>query len=314
MSFTLYKNKNTRLQRSELAVPGSNYKMFEKAIKSEADYIFLDLEDAVSPNDKTLARENIIKGLQEYDWKGNGKTISIRINGLDTHYMYRDVIEIVTHAGNFVDTILIPKVGVRDDVYMVDCLLTQLEDELRFDKKIGLECLIETALGMVNVESIAQSSKRLEAMHFGVADYAASLRARTVVIGGLNPDYPGDQWHHGLSKMVATCRAYGLRAIDGPYGDFNDPDGYLNAAKRAAAIGYEGKWAIHPSQINLANDVFSPPTSEVERAKKIIEELEKAAALGKGAAQLDGRMIDAASERMAQNIVNIDNLISKKKG
>tara|TARA_B100000925_G_scaffold175885_1_gene132549 strand:- start:85 stop:1029 length:945 start_codon:yes stop_codon:yes gene_type:complete len=314
MSFTLYKNKNIRLQRSELAVPGSNYKMFEKALKSEADYIFLDLEDAVSPNDKTLARENIIKGLQEYDWKGNGKTISIRINGLDTHYMYRDVIEIVTHAGNFVDTILIPKVGVRDDVYMVDCLLTQLEDELRFDKKIGLECLIETALGMVNVESIAQSSERLEAMHFGVADYAASLRARTVVIGGLNPDYPGDQWHHGLSKMVATCRAYGLRAIDGPYGDFNDPDGYLNAAKRAAAIGYEGKWAIHPSQINLANDVFSPPTSEVERAKKIIEELEKAAALGKGAAQLDGRMIDAASERMAQNIVNIDNLISKKKG
>ncbi len=314
MSFTLYKNKNTRLQRSELAVPGSNYKMFEKAIKSEADYIFLDLEDAVSPNDKTLARENIIKGLKEYGWKENGKTVSIRINGLDTHYMYKDVIEIITHAGNFVDTILIPKVGVRDDVYMVDCLLTQLEDELSFDKKIGLECLIETALGMVNVESIAQSSKRLEAMHFGVADYAASLRARTVVIGGLNPDYPGDQWHHGLSKMVATCRAYGLRAIDGPYGDFNDPDGYLNAAKRAAAIGYEGKWAIHPSQINLANDVFSPPTSEVERAKKIIEELEKAAALGKGAAQLDGRMIDAASERMAQNIVNIDNLISKKKG
>ena len=314
MSFTLYKNKNTRLQRSELAVPGSNYKMFEKAIKSEADYIFLDLEDAVSPNDKTLARENIIKGLKEYDWKENGKTVSIRINGLDTHYMYKDVIEIVTHAGNFVDTILIPKVGVRDDVYMVDCLLTQLEDELSFDKKIGLECLIETALGMVNVESIAQSSKRLEAMHFGVADYAASLRARTVVIGGLNPDYPGDQWHHGLSKMVATCRAYGLRAIDGPYGDFNDPDGYLNAAKRAAAIGYEGKWAIHPSQINLANDVFSPPTSEVERANKIIEELEKAAASGKGAAQLDGRMIDAASERMAQNIVNIDNLISKKKG
>jgi len=314
MSFTLFKNRNTRLQRSELAVPGSNYKMFEKALNSEADYIFLDLEDAVSPNDKNAARENIIKGLREYDWKGNGKTISIRINGLDTHYMYKDVIEIMTHSGNFVDTILIPKVGVRDDVYMVDCLLTQLEDELNLDKKIGLECLIETALGMVNVESIAQSSKRLEALHFGVADYAASLRARTVVIGGLNPDYPGDQWHHGLSKMVATCRAYGLRAIDGPYGDFNDPDGYLNAAKRAAAIGYEGKWAIHPSQINLANEVFSPPKSEVERAKRIIIELEKAAALGKGAAQLDGRMIDAASERMAQNVVNIDNLISKKKG
>ena len=166
---------------------------------------------------------------------------------------------------------------------------------------------------MVNVDKIAQSSQRLEALHFGVADYAASLRARTVVIGGLNPDYPGDQWHHGLSKMVATCRAYGLRAIDGPYGDFNDPDGYINAAKRAAAIGYEGKWAIHPSQIKLANDVFSPPDSEVERAKRIINELNKAASLGKGAAQIDGRMIDAASERMANNIVNIDNLINQKK-
>tara|TARA_B100000900_G_scaffold385417_1_gene375050 strand:- start:2376 stop:3320 length:945 start_codon:yes stop_codon:yes gene_type:complete len=313
MSFTLYKNKNTRLQRSELAVPGSNYKMFEKALASNADYIFLDLEDAVSPNDKTLARENIIKGLKEYDWKGNGKTISIRINGLDTHYMYRDVVEIVTHSGKYIDTILIPKVGVRDDVYMVDCLLTQLEDEFKLEKKIGLECLIETALGMVNVDSIAQSSQRLEALHFGVADYAASLRARTVVIGGLNPDYPGDQWHHGLSTMVATCRAYGLRAVDGPYGDFNDPDGYVDAAKRAAAIGYEGKWAIHPSQIDLANEVFSPPENEVEKAKRIIIELEKAASLGKGAAQLDGRMIDAASERMAKNIVNIDKLILQKK-
>ena len=312
MSFTLYTNKNTRLQRSELAVPGSNYKMFEKALNSEADYIFLDLEDAVSPNDKAPARENIIKGLQEFDWKGYGKTISIRINGLDTHYMYKDLVDIITHSGKYIDTILIPKVGVRDDVYMVDCLLSQLEDEFKLEKKIGLECLIETALGMVNVEKIAQSSQRLEALHFGVADYAASLRARTVVIGGLNPDYPGDQWHHGLSKMVATCRAYGLRAVDGPYGDFNDPDGYINAAKRAAAIGYEGKWAIHPSQIKLANDVFSPPTSEVEKAKRIIAELEKAASMGKGAAQIDGRMIDAASERMANNIVNIDNLISKK--
>ena len=180
MSFTLYTNKNTRLQRSELAVPGSNYKMFEKALNSEADYIFLDLEDAVSPNDKVSARENIIKGLQEFDWKGYGKTISIRINGLDTHYMYKDLVDIITHSGKYIDTILIPKVGVRDDVYMVDCLLSQLEDEFKLEKKIGLECLIETALGMVNVEKIAQSSQRLEALHFGVADYAASLRARTL--------------------------------------------------------------------------------------------------------------------------------------
>ena len=314
MSFKYYKPARSRLQRSELAVPGSSPEMFEKALSSKADYIFLDLEDAVSPMDKITARQNVIKGLKEFNWKEKGKTISVRINSPDTHYMYKDIIDLVEEVGSKLDTILLPKAGTASDVYMIDCLLTQIETNKKLKNKIGIECLIETALGMSNIKEIAKSSERLEAMHFGVADYAASLRARTVVIGGLNPDYPGDQWHHGLSKMVATCRAYGLRAIDGPYGDFNDPDGYLSAAKRAAAIGYEGKWAIHPSQINLANDVFSPPASEVERAKKIIEELEKAAALGKGAAQLDGRMIDAASERMAQNIVNIDNLISKKKG
>ena len=313
MSYTLYKNAKARLQRSELAVPGSSPQMFEKALNSDADYIFLDLEDAVSPNDKITARQNIIQGLNDIDWKKNGKTISVRINGLDTHYMHKDLIDIVTQAGQHIDTILIPKVGVRDDVYMVDCLLSQLEDEMNLKNKIGIECLIETALGMVNIEQIAKSSSRLEALHFGVADYAASLRARTVVIGGLNPDYPGDQWHHGLSKLVATCRAFGLRAIDGPFGDFNDPDGYINAAKRGAAIGIEGKWAIHPSQIQYANNVFSPPESEVHKAKRIIDELAKAASQGKGAAQLDGRMIDAASERMAENIVNIDNLIKSKK-
>jgi len=182
----------------------------------------------------------------------------------------------------------------------------------KFKNKVGIECLIETALGMSNIKEIAKSSNRLEALHFGVADYAASLRARTVVIGGLNPDYPGDQWHHGLSQLVMTCRAYGLRAIDGPFGDFKDPDAYVASAKRAAAIGIEGKWAIHPSQINLANKVFSPPVEEVNRAKKILEELNKAAKEGKGAAQLDGRMIDAASARMAENIVNINKLIESK--
>jgi len=313
MSHTSYENARARVQRSELAVPGSSPKMFEKALKSAADFIFLDLEDAVSPNDKITARENVIKALKEMDWRGNGKTISVRINGLDTHYMYRDVVEIMCQAGEFVDTLLIPKVGVQGDVYMVDCMVNQIEQERNLENKVGLECLIETALGMVNIEEIAQSSKRLEALHFGVADYAASLRARTVVIGGLNPDYPGDQWHHGLAKLVATCRAYGLRPIDGPFGDFNDPDGYIDAAKRGAAIGIEGKWAIHPSQIEHANDVFSPPAKEVEKAHRIIEELAKAAAEGKGAAQLDGRMIDAASEKMAENIININNLIQSKK-
>mgnify|MGYP001492864179 FL=1 len=312
MSHLYYKPKRARLQRSELAVPGSSPQMFEKALNSNADYIFLDLEDAVSPNDKVSARANIISTLNNLNWREKGKTISVRINSLDTHYMYSDLIDIMENVGDKVDTILIPKVGSSSDVYMVDCLLTQIETHKKLKNKVGIECLIETALGMSNIKEIAKSSERLEALHFGVADYAASLRARTVIIGGLNPDYPGDQWHHGLSQLVMTCRAYGLRAIDGPFGDFKDPEAYIASAKRAAAIGIEGKWAIHPSQIDLANDVFSPPEKEVEKAKRIIEELNKAAKEGKGAAQLDGRMIDAASARMAENIVNINSLIQKK--
>ena len=312
MSHKFYKPARSRLQRSELAVPGSSPKMFEKALSSVADYVFLDLEDAVSPNDKVTARANVIKALNEMDWRGSGKTISVRINSLDTHYMYSDLIEIVEQAGEKVDTILVPKAGTASDVYMVDCLLTQIETNKKMKNKIGIECLIETALGMSNIKEIANSSDRLEALHFGVADYAASLRARTTVIGGLNSNYPGDQWHHGLSELVMTCRAYGLRAIDGPFGDFNDPEAYVDAAKRGAAIGFEGKWAIHPSQIELANDVFSPPEAEVTKAKRILEELEKAAKEGRGAAQLDGRMIDAASARMAENVVKIDKLIHIK--
>ena len=312
MSFKYYKPARSRLQRSELAVPGSSPEMFEKAFKSKADFIFLDLEDAVSPMDKVTARQNVIKALKDINWRENGKTISIRINSPDTHYMYSDLVDIVEQVGEKLDTILLPKAGTASDVYMIDCLLTQIETNKKQKNKIGIECLIETALGMSNIKEIAKSSERLEALHFGVADYAASLRARTVVIGGLNPDYPGDQWHHGLSQLVMTCRAYGLRAIDGPFGDFNNPDAYVEAAKRGAAIGIEGKWAIHPSQIELANKVFSPPSSEVTKAKRILEELDKAAKAGKGAAQLDGRMIDAASARMAENIVNIDKQIKSK--
>jgi len=312
MSHQYYKPAKSRLQRSELAVPGSSPKMFEKALISNADYIFLDLEDAVSPNDKISARQNVIKALKEINWREKGKTISVRINSLDTHYMYSDLVEIVEQAGDKVDTILVPKAGTGSDVYMVDCLLTQIETNKKIKNKIGIECLIETALGMVNIEEIAKSSPRLEALHFGVADYAASLKARTVIIGGLNPNYPGDQWHHGLSKLVTTCRAFGLRPIDGPFGDIKDPEGYIDAAKRGAAIGIEGKWAIHPSQIEHANNVFSPPESEVDKSQRILDELKKAAAEGKGAAQLDGRMIDAASARMAENIVNINKLIESK--
>ena len=309
MSHTIHQPVKTRLQRSELAVPGSNPGMIAKAADSDADYVFLDMEDAVAPGDKVRARKNIIQALNEIDWKARGKTVSIRINGLDTHYMYRDLVDVLEQAGRHLDTVLVPKVGVPADLYMVEALCNQIEQSMNYPHKIGLEALIETALGMANVEAIARCGSRLEAMHFGVADYAASCRARTVVIGGLNPDYPGDQWHAALSRMTVACRAFGLRAIDGPFGDFADPDGYLLAARRAAALGLEGKWAVHPSQIALANQVFSPPEAEVARARGILEALAEAADQGQGAAQMDGKMIDAASARMAENVVNIDNLI-----
>ncbi|MCV0368332.1 MULTISPECIES: CoA ester lyase [Filomicrobium] len=303
MSHTLYNLRKARLHRSELAVPGSNPSMIEKAAQSEADYIFLDLEDAVAPPEKIKARANVIQALNDIDWRGAGKTVSVRINGLDTHYMYRDVVEVVEQAGEKVDTLLVPKVGVPADLYMVDAMVSQIEQGKGFKNRIGLEALIETSLGMANVEAIAQYPNRMEALHFGVADYAASLRSRTVVIGGLNPDYPGDQWHASLTRMLVACRAYGLRAIDGPFGGIDDPEGYKDSARRAAALGYEGKWAIHPSQITLANEIFSPTEKEVEKAERTVVALKEAEEQGKGAASLDGKMIDAASERMARNIL-----------
>ena len=226
--------------------------------------------------------------------------------------MYRDVVDLMEQAGDRLDTILIPKVGVPSDVYMVEAMVNQIEQGKGFETRVGLEALIETALGMANVEAIAAYGGRLEALHFGVADYAASNRARTVNIGGLNPDYPGDQWHFALSRMTVACRAYGLRAIDGPFGDFKDPDAYRAAARRAAALGIEGKWAIHPSQIELANEIFSPPEAEVDRARRILKELEIAAAEGRGAAAVDGKMIDAASARMAENVVRLAEAIAAR--
>jgi malyl-CoA/(S)-citramalyl-CoA lyase len=316
MSFTLIEQARPRLHRSELAVPGSNTSLFEKAAKSNVDIIFLDVEDAVAPDDKEQARKNIIAGLNDIDW-GN-KTMMVRINGLDTHYMYRDVVDIV-EACPRLDMILIPKVGVPADVYAIDMMVTQIETAMKRDKRIGFEVLIETALGMANVEAIAQSSKRLEAMSFGVADYAASTKARTTVIGGVNPDYGvltdkdakgqrdyywADQWHAAQTRMLVACRAYGLRPIDGPFGDFSDPDGYLAAAKRAAVLGYEGKWAIHPSQVELANQVFTPSEAEITKAKRVMEAMEKAAKEGKGAVSLDGKLIDIASIRMAEALLD----------
>jgi citrate lyase subunit beta/citryl-CoA lyase len=316
MSHTLHPLRRQRLQRSTLAVPASNPEMIRKAADSAADVVFLDLEDAVAPPEKPQARRNAIDALNEIDWEARGKTVSVRINGLDTQYMYRDVVDLMEQAGDRLHMILIPKLGVYGDLYMVEALVNQIEMACGLTRKVGLEALIETALGMANVEDIAmraaQAGSRLEALHFGVADYAASMRARTVNIGGLNPAYPGDQWHASLTRMIVACRAYGLRAIDGPFGDFGDPAGYVAAAERAAALGCEGKWAIHPSQIAMANEVFSPPPAEITRARRIIEELRKAEALGKGAAALDGKMIDAASERMAMNVIALADAIAAR--
>ena len=313
MSHTLYPMRRPRLQRSELAVPGSNPSFIDKAAESQADVVFLDLEDAVVPPEKEQARKNVIAALGDIDWAGKGKTVSVRINGLDTPYMYRDLVDVMEQVGDRLHTILVPKVGVPADLYCVETIVSQVEQAKGFSNRVGIEALVETALGMANVEAIASSGggaeARLEALHFGVADYAASNRARTVSIGGLNPDYPGDQWHFALSRMIVACRAYGLRPIDGPFGDFSDPDGYRSGARRAAALGCEGKWAIHPSQVELANEVFSPPEAEIARARRIVEELRKAEAAGRGAASLDGKMIDAASERMAQTVIAMDDAI-----
>lgn len=301
MSHTLYPLRKQRLQRSELAVPSSSPTMIGKAAEGPADYVFLDLEDAVAPPEKAQARKNCIPALNDIDWAAKGKTVSVRINGLDTHDMYRDVVDIMKQAGDRVHTLLVPKVGVPADLYIVEAMVTQIEQGRGLKTRVMLEALIETALGMANVTAIARFGGRLEALHFGVADYAASMRSRATNIGGLNPHYPGDPWHAAISRMVIACRACGLRAIDRPFGDFSDPEGYKDGARRAAALGCEGKWAIHPSQIALANEVFSPPEAEINRAHRIIAELKKAE--GQGAASLDGKMIDAASEKIARNVL-----------
>ena len=308
----------TRPHRSELAVPGTNVRAMEKAPTLGADVVFLDIEDAVAPDDKEQARTNIIEALRSQDWSKTA--VSVRVNGLDTHWCYRDVIDVVEQAGQILDTLLVPKVGSPSDVEFVATLLDQIEQRNGWEPgRIGIHILIETAKGMANVEAISRARPdRLEAMVFGVADYAASVQARTTNIGGANPEYSvltdpdasgareihwGDQWHFGISRMVAACRAEGLRPIDGPFGDFNDADGYRSAARRGAALGCEGKWAIHPSQVDLANEVFTPSEAEVTRARRILEAMEQGAKEGKGAVSLDGRLIDAASIRMAENLV-----------
>jgi malyl-CoA/(S)-citramalyl-CoA lyase len=318
-----------RLHRSELCVPATSERMLEKAPTLGADVVMLDLEDAVAPADKPRARENAIAALRELDW--SGCTVTLRINGLDTHYCYRDIIDVVEHSGRWLDTVLIPKARGAADIHLVATLLTQIEDAVGIERRTGISALIETAPGMLHLDEIAASCpERMEALIFGVADYAASLQSHTASIGGSDAGYAvitdpsegggddrelhwGDQWHYPLARIAVACRAHGLRPVDGPFGDFSDREGYLVAARRASILGFEGKWCIHPSQVELANQVFSPDDRLVSRTRRIIAAMEEAADAGKGAVSLDGRLIDSASLRMAEHLLTKIELIEERR-
>lgn len=317
MSFTRISETAPRANRSELAVPGSNRRFLEKAAGSDADIVFLDLEDSVAPGQKEAARKNVIEALSDLDW--GEKTVSVRLNGLDTPWLYRDVIDILEAATDRLDLMMLPKVGTREDVVILDALITQVERAKARKKRIGLELIIESALGLANADAIAAASPRNESLHFGVADFAASVQAKTTRIGGPNPRYHvltdpldagggrerhwGDMWHYPIWRMIVAARANGLRPIDGPFGDFSDEAGFLAHAGRAMVLGCEGKWAIHPSQIALANGVFSPSDEEVRNARRIVEAMAAAKAAGQGAVALDGKLIDLASIRQAEAIL-----------
>ena len=315
MSFTQITQAPARLTRSELIVPAATPALFEKAARSAADVVFLDLEDAVAPDDKDAARVNAVAALNDVDW--GAKTVGVRVNGLDTHYMYRDVIAIVESCPRL-DLLVIPKIGVAADVYALDMLVTQIEQAKPRERRVGFEILIETALGLANVEAIAQSSPRLEAMAFGAGDLAASLRMRTTVIGGMHPQYgvltdgdtaggraflQTDPWHAGQVRMLTACRAYGLRPIDGVYGEIKDADGLAAAARRAAVLGFDGKWVIHPAQIAPVNEIFTPAPEELARARRVVQAMADAAREGRGAVQVDGRLVDIANIRMAEHLL-----------
>jgi malyl-CoA/(S)-citramalyl-CoA lyase len=316
VSFTVVPVPRPRLNRSQLAVPGSSRKFIEKARELAADIVMFDLEDAVAPDEKEQARATVIEAINGLDW--GARTLSVRINGLDTPWLYRDLIELAERAGDRLDLMMIPKVGTAADVYTADVLLTQIEAAKRRTRRIGLELLIESALGMQNVEAIAASSPRIESLHLGPGDYAASTGARTLAIGGPHPGYAvltdadstgarqahwNDMWHYAHCRIVVAARANGLRPIDGPFADFKDAQGFEAAAMRTAVLGFDGKWVIHPSQIEAVNRIFTPSEDEVAKARRILAAMAAAQAKGTGAVTLDNRMIDVASIRQAETLV-----------
>ncbi len=288
-----------RARRSELATPASSEKMCVKAASSGADLVFLDLEDACAPSAKESARAIAVAALTEQDW---GRTVrAVRVNGLDTVWCHDDIIEIVTGAREHLDVLIVPKARTARDVWWVDVLLTQLETKLRLPKRIALEVLIEESEGLANAAEIARSSDRLEAIIFGAGDLSASQRAR--VDGNFDPvsEYPGDFWGYARAQIVTAARLASIDAIDAPYPAYQDPDGYRRSATHASLLGFDGKWAIHPSQIAIAHEVFSPTDDEVAAAKESIEEYRASEATGVGAIGRDGKLVDAAHMRLAEN-------------
>ncbi|MDA8952715.1 CoA ester lyase [Pseudomonadales bacterium] len=290
-----------RPRRCVLCAPGSSEKMMAKASATEVDQILLDLEDAVAPNAKAAARGQVVTALNTLDWQA--KVLCVRINDVQTQWCHDDVIEVVTGAGARIDTLMLTKTKCAGDVKFLHLLLDQLELKLGLTKRIGIECLIEDVEGLMNVEEIAASSDRLEAMTFGMGDYSASQQMHLESVGS-SGDYPPDIWHYPRYKMTIACRAFGLDPIDGPYADFKDLATLANESKYALTLGMTGKWAIHPSQVAIAQDTFSPDSATLATARKQKAAYEQALKDGLGAISVDGVMVDAASIRMLQNTLD----------
>ena len=318
MSFRIQPAAPGRPNRCQLFGPGSRPAIFEKMASSAADVINIDLEDSVAPSDKDSARQNVIDAIGDIDW-GN-KTLSVRINGLDTPYWYRDVVDILENASERLDQIMIPKVGCAGDLYAVDALVSAVEAAKARKKRLAFEVIIESAAGIAHVEEIASASPRLEAMSLGAADFAASMGMQTTGIGGTQENYYmlregekhwSDPWHWAQTAIVAACRTHGVLPVDGPFGDFSDDEGFRAQARRSATLGMVGKWAIHPKQVALANEVFTPSEAAVQEAREILAAMEDAKAKGEGATVYKGRLVDIASIKQAEVIVRQAELISQ---
>ena len=291
----------TRPRRSCLSVPGSSPKMLAKAPTLPADEVFMDLEDSVAPLAKEDARHSVIQALKEGDW--TGKTAVVRVNGVYTRWCAHDVLHVVENAGEYLDCLMIPKVESASDVTFVDNLIRMAEESLGLEKRIGLEVQIETATGIRNIDQIASASERTETLIFGPADMSASLGLPTVTAGLPMPEYPGDHWHHVLSTILVAARHAGLQAIDGPYLLIKDLDGFREMAQRARALGYDGKWALHPGQVDVLNEVFTPSQEEFDKAEAVLEAYRHATEVERrGAVMFGNEMIDEASRKMAEQL------------